>query len=146
LISRNSGQSVPFKKDWRAQGNRRIALPRITIGMQTVAAAKRQKQAAMPAVEGGEIHLNGLFNPLLSGKRLAHPVNRARRRLAFSLAGRALEECGDFPQLLAEFPFSRHSYLSRASGLAAYSSGASIHFTTEACAQQAASSTGFALE
>jgi hypothetical protein len=76
--------------------------------MQTVAAAKGQKQAPVPAVKVCEIHFDRLFNLLLGGQRFSDPFECGCRCIAFSLAGCALEECRDFPQLVAEFPFSRH--------------------------------------
>jgi hypothetical protein len=88
-----------------------MTLPRIAIGAQAIAAAKREKQSPVPAVKVFEIHLDRRLDLLPCGKSLSHPVDRGCSRFTFSVAGRAFKQRGDFSQFFAKFSFSSHQDL-----------------------------------
>lgn len=92
----------------RANQYGRVALTRIPIGAQTVAAAERQKRPALPWIGQAEAHLDALLGLLRRRQRGANPVERGLGGLALPSAGGALEQRRNLPQLLAKLLFCAH--------------------------------------
>lgn len=101
-------ESAVEERSWSPQANRRIALTRVPIGFQTIAAAQRGEQSSVPMIQDPELHLYWLFNLRCGGKGFSHPLDRRCRCISFAIGGGAFEERGYLAQFLSEFLFSGH--------------------------------------
>jgi hypothetical protein len=87
-----------------------VALARVPIWLDPVAATKRSEETPVPLIDELEVGLYRFFDLFGGGECFPHPVDCRRRRVTLSCGSGSLEQSGDLTQLLAEFLFSSHGY------------------------------------
>ena len=91
-----------YKLLWNAQHDSRRPLPRETIWLQAVAAAKRQEQFPRPDVWQGELHLDGRIALFKLSEAGADTLQPGFGGLLFSRRPGAGEQCLQFAELFAK--------------------------------------------
>jgi hypothetical protein len=68
-----------------------MSLARVSVRLESIAAAKRQKKAAVPAIGQTEIHFNGSFRLFGGVEGRANAIQRRSRSVTFAGGRRSLE-------------------------------------------------------